>query len=67
MRNNLRVLCGNQTCFEPKKKIVFKHYMDHLVTCLKKDKCPNGCGFEFKSLEKAKIHLTECKKCKICL
>ena len=60
---NSYVLCGNQTCFEPNKKILFKHYVDHLVSCLKKDKCPNECGTEIKSLEKAKIHFTDCKKC----
>jgi hypothetical protein len=38
-----------------------------LVVCLKKEKCPNGCGAEFKSIEKGKLHLAECKKCKNCL
>ena len=54
-------------CIEPNKKILFKHYNDHLVSCLKKDKCPNGCGADIKSVEKAKFHFEECKKCKVCL
>ena len=65
MRGNIKVICGNQNCIEP--KIRFKNYYDHLVSCLKKDKCPNGCGAEFKTIDDANIHFSECKKCKICL
>jgi len=53
MRDKLEVICGNQPCIQPKKKILFKYYEDHLVLCLKKDKCPNGCGAEIKSVEKS--------------
>ncbi len=67
VRENVEVICGNKPCNEPNKKIRFKHYKDHLVSCLKKDKCPNGCGAEIKSVEKANIHFTECKKCRVCL
>ena len=51
VRENSFVLCGNKTCIKPKKKILLKHYVDHLVSCLKRDKCPNECGTEIKSLE----------------
>ncbi len=51
VRENSFVFCGNNTCFNPKKKILLKHYVDHLIFCLKRDKCPNECGTEIKSLE----------------
>ena len=67
VRENSYVICGREPCIEPNKKILFKNYVDHLVSCLKKDKCPNGCGADIKSVEKAKVHFSECKKCKVCL
>ena len=34
--DNLLVFCGNDFCLSPQKKIIFKHYEDHLISCLKK-------------------------------
>jgi hypothetical protein len=36
LRENLLVFCGNDFCLSPQKKIIFKHYEDHLISCLKK-------------------------------
>ena len=36
LRDNLLVFCGNDFCLSPQKKIIFKHYEDHLISCLKK-------------------------------
>ena len=36
LRDNLLVFCGNNFCLSPQKKIIFKHYEDHLISCLKK-------------------------------
>ena len=66
VRDNYNVICGNDQCIEPNKKILYKHYEDHMISCLKKNKCPNGCGFEIKSADNAKVHFAECKKCKVC-
>ncbi len=67
VRENIEVICSNQPCIEPNKKIRFKHYKDHMISCLKKNKCPNGCGAEIESVKDANFHFTECKKCKVCL
>ena len=37
------------------------------MICLKKNKCPNGCGTYINSVEKGNVHLAECKKCNTCL
>jgi hypothetical protein len=42
-RDSLEVYCGNPECFDPKQKIIFKDYEDHLNFCYTNGICPNGC------------------------